>query len=147
MRFVRWMAALLVAALGTYVLAVIANAQFVMHAHDVSIGFSDRVRMTAFDVSNMWLYLAVILVALLLGFLVATLLKRFLPQLARVAFPIAGAAAIGATLGLMYMQFHTVPISGARSTMGFVSQVLAGAFGGWLFARLSQKPLVAEAGR
>lgn len=147
MRFVRWMAALLVAALGTYVLAVIANAQFVMHAHDVSIGFSDRVRMTAFDVSNMWLYLAVILVALLLGFLVATLLKRFLPQLARVAFPIAGAAAIGATLGLMYMQFHTVPISGARSTMGFVSQVLAGAFGGWLFAKLSQKPLVSETGR
>lgn len=147
MRFVRWMAALLVAALGTYVLAVIANAQFVMHAHDVSIGFSDRVRMTAFDVSNMWLYLAVILVALLLGFLVATLLKRFLPQLARVAFPLAGAAAIGATLGLMYMQFHTVPISGARSTMGFVSQVLAGAFGGWIFAKLSQKPLVSETGR
>ncbi|WP_299328754.1 hypothetical protein [Parasphingopyxis sp.] len=127
---------MLVAALGTYVVAVVANAQFVMNAHNVPISFADRLNMTAFDVSNMWLYLIIIAVALLLGFLIAALLKRLLPGLSRAAFPIAGAVAIGATLGLMYLQFQTVPISGARSTIGFLSQVLAGGIGGWIFVKI-----------
>lgn len=137
MRFVRWITALLVAALCTYVLAVVANSQFVMAAHNVPISFGDRLNMTAFDVSNMLLYFVIILVAFLLGFLIAALVKRFFPGLSRFAFPVAGAAAIAATLGLMYMQFQTVPISGARSTFGFLSQVLAGGVGGWIFAKIA----------
>ena len=136
MRILRWIAALLVAAIGTYVIAVVVNAQFVMNAHGVPISLSDRFNMTAFDVSNMGLYLVIILLALLLGFLIATLVKRFLPGLSGVAFPVAGAAAIGLTLGIMYMIFQTVPISGARSTLGFLSQVVAGGIGGWIFARI-----------
>lgn len=136
MKIVRWIGALVLAALTTYIVGVIANSQFVMNAHEVPISFSERLNMTAFDVSNMWLYLAIILIALLLGFLIATLLKRVLPGLSGVAFPVAGAAAIGATLGLMYLQFQTVPISGARSAAGFASQVLAGGIGGWIFAKI-----------
>ena len=139
MKFVRWIVALLVAALSTYVIGVIANSQFVMNAHGVPISLAERVNMTAFDVSNMWLYFVVILIALLLGFLIAMALKRLLPGLSRYAFPIAGAVAIGATLGLMYLQFQTVPISGARSGLGFASQVLAGGIGGWVFSRILQK--------
>lgn len=147
MRFARWLLALLIAALGTYVVAVVANAQFVMNAHNVPISFAERLNMTAFDVSNMWLYLVIILIALLLGFSIATLVKRLLPGLSQVAFPIAGAAAIGVTLGLMYVQFQTVPISGARSTLGFLSQVLAGGIGGWIFAKIlggSKAPKAAQ---
>lgn len=140
MRFVRWIVALLLAALGTYVVAVIANAQFVMNAHDVPISFGDRLNMTAFDVSNMWLYLIIILIAFVFGFLIATLLKRILPSLSGVAFPIAGAAAIAATLGAMYLQFQTVPVSGARSALGFLSQVVAGGIGGWIFAKFVGRP-------
>ena len=139
MTFVRWIVALLVAALSTYVIGVIANSQFVMNAHGMQISVAERVNMTAFDVSNMWLYFVVILIALLLGFLIAMALKRLLPGLSRYAFPIAGAVAIGATLGLMYLQFQTVPISGARSGLGFASQVLAGGIGGWVFSRILQK--------
>ena len=139
MRFVRWNVALLVAALSTYVIGVIANSQFVMNAHGVPISLAERVNMTAFDVSNMWPYFVVILIALLLGFLIATVVKRLLPLLSRYAFPIAGAVAIGATLGLMYLQFQTIPISGARSGLGFASQVLAGGIGGWVFSRILQK--------
>lgn len=138
MRFVRWIGALLIAAFSTYVIGVIANSQFVMNAHGVPISFGERVNMTAFDVSNMWLYFFVILIALLLGFLIAMAVKRLVPALSRFAFPIAGAAAIGATLGLMYLQFQTVPISGARSGLGFTAQVLAGGIGGWIFTRISQ---------
>lgn len=136
MRIVRWIAALPLAALATYLVAVVLNSQFVMAAHNVSISLGDRLNMTAFDVSNMWLYLIIIAIALLLGFSIAALVKKFLPGLSRYAYPVAGAAAIGATLGLMYLQFQTVPISGARSALGFASQVLAGAIGGWVFARL-----------
>ena len=136
MKFARWIAGLICAALGTYVLGVIINSQFVMNAHGVPISLSERLNMTAFDVSNMVLYFVVILISLLLGFLIATVVKRFLPSLSGAAFPVAGAAAIGTALGLMYIMFQTVPISGARSALGFLSQVIAGGVGGWIFARI-----------
>ncbi len=144
-RLIRWIAALVAAALGTYVVGVVINSQFVMNAHNVPISFGDRLNMTAFDVSNMWLYLVIIMVALLLGFLIAAVVKRFLPGLSGVAYPVAGAAAIGVTLGLMYMQFQTVPISGARSTLGFLSQVLAGGIGGWIFAKILGRSSASQA--
>ena len=137
MKFARWIAGLICAALGTYVLGVIVNSQFVMNAHGVPISFSERLNMTAFDISNMVLYFVVILVSLLLGFLIATVVKRFLPSLSGAAFPVAGAAAIGTALGLMYIMFQTVPISGARSALGFLSQVIAGGVGGWIFAKIA----------
>ena len=143
MRFVRWIGALIIASLGTYVVAVIANAQFVIGAHNVPVSFADRLNMTAFDVSNMWLYLVVILIALLLGFAIAALVKRLVPSLAEVAYPVAGAAALGVVLGLMYIQFQTIPISGARGPFGFASQVIAGGIGGWIFARVLGAPKTA----
>lgn len=131
-----WIAALLIAGLGAYVVGVIANAQFVIGAHGVPVSFGDRLNMTAFDVSNMWLYYAIIVIALLIGFGIAAVVKRFLPGLAGAAYPVAGAAALGMVLGLMYINFQTIPISGARGTFGFLSQVIAGGVGGWIFARL-----------
>ena len=131
-----WIAALLIGALGTYVVGVVANAQFVIGAHNVPVSFGDRLNMTAFDVSNMGLYYAIIVIALLLGFGIAAVVKRFLPSLAGIAYPVAGAAALGMVLGLMYMQFQTIPISGARGAFGFASQVVAGGIGGCIFARL-----------
>ena len=131
-----WIMALLISALGAYVVAVIANAQFVIGAHGVPVSFGDRLNMTAFDVSNMGLYYAIIVIALLLGFGIAAGVKRLLPGLSGIAYPVAGAAALGMVLGLMYVQFQTIPISGARSTLGFASQVIAGGIGGWIFARL-----------
>ena len=145
MRFVRRIVAFLIAVFGTYVVAVIVNSQFVMNAHNVPISLNERFNMTAFDMLNMWLYLVIISVALLLGFLVASVVKRFLPGLSRYAFPVAGGAAMGVALGLMYLQFQTVPISGARSAMGFLSQVLAGGVGGWIFARITDGPNATEA--
>ena len=136
MTILRWIAALIAAALGTYILGVIVNSQFVMNAHGVPISFSDRLNMTAFDVSNMYLYLVIIVVTFLLGFVIAALVRRYVPSLARVAYPVAGAAAIATALGLMWMQFQTIPISGARSTAGFLAQVVAGGFGGWIFAKI-----------
>lgn len=137
--FFRFILGLLVGALATYVLGTAVNSQFVINAHGVPVAWGDRMNMTMFDISSMLPYFVIIAVSFLIAFLIAALLKRFLPRLADVAYPIAGAAAIGAALGLMYMTFQTVPISGARSTFGFLAQMAAGGLGGWIFGRISRK--------
>ncbi|GAB5488127.1 MAG: hypothetical protein Pars2KO_16970 [Parasphingorhabdus sp.] len=133
---IRFLFGLLGGAVAAYILANLFNSQFVINAHNVPVSFSDRLNMTMFDLSNMYLYLVIILVSFLIAFGIAGLLKRFLPKLSTVAYPIAGAAAIATALGLMYLTFQTVPISGARSTLGFLSQVVAGGFGGWVYGRI-----------
>jgi hypothetical protein len=132
----RFLLGLIVGSIAAYVLGSVLNSQFVMNAHPVSVSFRDRLNMTMFDVSNMLVYLVIILVAFLIAFLIAAVLKRFLPKLSGIAYPIAGAAGIGMALGLMYIMFQTVPISGARSALGFLSQMVAGAFGGWVFGKI-----------
>ncbi len=132
---VRFLLGLLGGTIAAYVLASIFNSQFIINAHNVPVSFGDRFNMTMFDLSNMYLYLVIILVSFLIAFAIAAILKRFLPKLSHVAYPIAGAAAIGTALGLMYINFQTVPISGARSALGFLSQMVAGAFGGWVYGK------------
>lgn len=135
---VRTIIGFLAGGLAAYILGTILNAQFVMNAHGVPIGLGDRLSMTAFDMSSMLLYLGIIIFGFAIAFPIAVLIKRFAPGLAAIAYPVAGAVAIGTALGLMYIQFQTVPISGARSGLGFIAQMFAGAFGGWVFARIVQ---------
>ena len=134
--FLRFILGLLSGALATYVVGTAVNAQFVINGHDVPVGWDDRFNMTMFDISNMLLYFVIIAISFLIAFLIAALLKRVLPNLAHIAYPIAGSAAIGVALGLMYILFQTVPISGARSSLGFIAQMLAGGLGGWVFGRI-----------
>lgn len=136
---IRGLVALLVAGAATYILGSIINTQFVIGAHNIAVDFGDRINMTLFDISNMYLYLAIIMIAFIIGFSVAWVVKRFLPSLRAYAYPIAGGAALGLALGLMYIQFQTIPISGARSLAGYFSQVLAGCFGGWIFAAIAMR--------
>jgi len=137
----RFLGGLLGGGIAAYLVGSILNSQFIINAHNVPVSFGDRLNMTMFDLSNMYLYLVIILVSFAIAFGIAAVLKRFLPKLSGIAYPIAGAAAIGTALGLMYITFQTVPISGARSSLGFVSQMIAGAFGGWVYGKflLSRK--------
>ncbi len=137
--FIRFVLGLLGVALATYIFGTAVNSQFVMNAHGVPVAWGDRLNMTLFDISSMLPYFVIIAVSFLIAFLIAALLKRFLPRLANIAYPIAGAAAIGAALGLMYLTFQTIPISGARSTFGFLAQMAAGGLGGWVFGKIAQK--------
>lgn len=139
----RFVLGLLLGALVTYVFGTAINSQFVMSAHGIPVVMADRFNMTIFDISNMLPYFVIIAVSFLLAFLIAAILKRFLPNLANIAYPIAGAAAIGTALGLMYIMFQTVPISGARSTLGFLAQMIAGGLGGWVFGRIASRSKMA----
>lgn len=135
----RFVLGLLIGALVTYVFGTSINSQFVMNAHSIPVALSDRFNMTMFDISNMLPYFVIIAVSFLFAFLIAAILKRFLPNLAAIAYPIAGAAAMGTALGLMYIMFQTIPISGARSILGFLAQMLAGGLGGWVFGRIANR--------
>ena len=142
-RFIRILPGFIAASLAAYVAGSILNTQFVIGAHTiggapVSTGIGDRLTMTLADITGTVLYLAIIAIGFAIAFLIARSLKRVLPGLAGVAYPIAGAAAISVALGLMYMQFQTVPVSGARSMFGFAAQMLAGGFGGWVFHTFNQ---------
>ena len=138
-KILRIISGFMAAALTTYLVGTALNTQFVIGGHNVPVGLGDRLNMTAFDISNMLLYLVVIIIGFALAFTLAGLLKRALPSLARIAYPVAGAVAIGAALGLMYLNFQTVPISGARGTLGFLAQMLAGALGGLLFYEMTTR--------
>lgn len=72
-------------------------------------------------------------IALGLGFATASWVKPRLPLLAPIAWPLAGASAVAAALGLMHLQFQMTPLAGARGTDGFLMFCFAGAFGGLVF--------------
>ena len=66
--------------------------------------------------------------------MVAYFLKRILKPLAVIAYPVAGAAAMGTILGALEVVYPGVgAIGGAQSTVGIALQCLAGAIGGIIF--------------
>ena len=125
------------------VLAATASTQFVLaelSGLGVAIPLGARLSMTAQDIVGMGtLYFPIIAVAFLIAFPVAALIVRFLlPGWSIVGFTLAGFVAILSALLVMIAIFGLVPVAGARSIPGMLAQCLAGAAGGYFFARLVQ---------
>lgn len=126
----------------TVALAAGFHTQMVIGALEkagASVPMNDRIAMTASDFAGLAPQLgAVIAIGLLIGFLIAAGLKRVLTPLAAVAYPLAGAAAVGVALTLMSMAFDGItPIAGARTAVGFGLQCLAGFIGGLVFSAVA----------
>lgn len=104
-----------------------------------SIPLDMRLAMTANDLVGLAPQFGVVVaIALAIGFLVAAVLKRVLKPLAPVAFPLAGAAAIAVALAVMHIAFDGItPIAGARTSVGFALECLAGAAGGLVFSMIA----------
>lgn len=139
MQFIRLVFGYGLAAAVTTALAAAFHTQMVIKALEqsgASISMDQRLGMTAGDLVGLApQFGAVIAIGLLAGFIIAALLKRVLTPLAPIAYPLAGAAAVGVALTVMSMAFDGItPIAGARSTLGFALQCLAGAVGGLVFA-------------
>lgn len=88
--------------------------------------------------AGLWIYGAMIAIALMVGFVVAFGVKRIIRLLAPVAYPVAGAAAIYILLLLVETQLGGGAgiIGGARTPLGVALQCLAGFGGGVVFAVL-----------
>ncbi|MCI5046544.1 MAG: hypothetical protein MRY59_03495 [Aquisalinus sp.] len=142
MRFFGNVFAWLMAALLGYIFASTFSTHFVLQdlaALGAPITLEQRVSTSWADILGTWQYGIVISAAFALAFFVASLVKAVIPFLARIAYPVAGAAAIYTALSLMEAQFGTVPIGGARSDLGFLFQVFAGGLGGLAFEALRPK--------
>ena len=108
----------------------------------LKISIADNLFSLLHAVLNMVPYLIVILIGFAVAFGVAWGVKNLAKTLSEFAYPIAGAAAMGTALGLMYLQFGVFPILGAQETYGLILQILAGALGGFAFERIRPKQTV-----
>lgn len=144
-RFLKNVLAWIFAVVTTVILGVVFQTQNVIArlgdiGADVSLG--ERLVMTGYDISHLGtLYGVFISLAFLIAFLVGGLVYRFAKFGRSVVYAMAGAVAILVMLFAMKANFFDIHIiAGARDMPGIALQMLAGAIGGFVFSRASQKP-------
>ena len=92
-------------------------------------------------------YASVMLIALLVAFPVALLVKAVLKPLAPIAYPVAGAAAVGLVVYLIYKTQGPGAVAAIREPVGIALQMLAGLVGGIVFSLLRPVSKPIEAAR
>lgn len=136
----RLLAMYLAAVVLTYLLASATATQAVvasLSGMGVEVGAATRLSMTLRDLAGMaGSLLPMVAAGLLVAFPVAALLGRRWPRRRTLLYVLAGAAAMLALHGTLKLVLGITPIAIARSAGGLAVQALAGAIGGWLFARL-----------
>ena len=134
--------AFMVAVLGGYVFAVLAYSQLnLSNLTDmgVAVGFSDRFGTFAHDVLSMTsMYLPIMTVALLVAFLLAALVLRWVPHLRVLGYVLAGTVGMLAVILFFKVAIGTNPIAVTRTLVGLISQGLAGAVAGLVYVRVTQ---------
>ena len=130
MRFWRLLAAFVLAVLVAEILAALASTQFVLGELarlGVEIPFGDRLSMSVYDIVGMLpLYGTVIGVAFLIALPVAWLLAKRAPAMRGLLFFAAGFVALVTAINIMDAAFGIMPIAGARTLAGLLTQGLAG---------------------
>ncbi|MEM9624500.1 MAG: hypothetical protein AAF993_22860 [Pseudomonadota bacterium] len=135
--------AFLAAVLATYILAVLFYTQLNL-ANLVEMGLAvsmgDRLQAAFHDLLGMAvIYLPVIALALLLGFLIARVVLIWVPQLRALGYVVAGFVGIFAIDFLLgaTVASGTHGLAVTRTAIGLLSQCIAGAAGGYVFSQLS----------
>lgn len=130
-----WLAAVIITTLG---MSVVHSLMVQQGLIDLGITIPSDLRLITIGQDFLGLLPtlgAIVALGFAIAFFIASKLYRFAPPL---AYPLAGAVAIAAALGLMKLQFSMSPIAGARTTEGLVLMILTGAIGGIIFARLKK---------
>jgi len=104
------------------------------------VGLGERLTMTGYDIVHLGsLYILFIGIAFAVAFLAGGLLFRLTKFGRPLIYMVAGATALLIMLLLMKeVFFNTHIIAGARDAFGLGLQMLAGALGGFVFARVSR---------
>ena len=141
MRVIRQIVGFVVAVAVTAVGSSFFSSHFVLRGLEslgVDVELADRFAMYAHDVAGMSLMAgAVAGTGLLIAFPVAALIVRFLPQLRTLGYVLAGVAAMVVALMAMQSVLGMMPMAGARTWGGLAAQGVAGALGGYVFARMT----------
>lgn len=141
MGIIRVVLAFVLAVVVTTVLGAVAHTQFVLGRLadlGVAVPFSERLSMTLHDIAGMGpMFGAIIGLGFLVAMAAGALVFWFAGVQRMLVYAVAGAVAVAAALTLMGVVYDITPIAGARSTAGFIAQMVAGALGGLVFARVS----------
>lgn len=134
--------AFLAAVLTATTWGAIVQTQFNLHelqALGATVPAELRLLTTAQDLVGFGpLYALVVVVTLGLAFPIAALVARLAPGWRGALFALAGLA--GLIVAIRLVDAVTPPpvlIAATRSTLGLLAMTLGGAFGGWLYARLT----------
>ena len=123
------------------VIASIFSTQFVvagLHNVGVEIPISTRLQMTFDDLPILQTLALVIAACFLIGFIVAAIGHKLFAGNRLWWYTVAGGSALLATLLLMDTFLQLMPIAGARTSLGLLTQTIAGAVGGYVYARMSK---------
>lgn len=142
MRVVRVVLGFVLAVIVSTVLGSIAHTQFVLAgltALGVEIPVSDRLSTTFQDIVGMGpMFGMIIAIGFLVAMSAAALVYSFVGTQRYVVYGVAGAVALAVALMAMGIVYDITPIAGARTTIGFIAQMIAGAVKGLTFARLTR---------
>lgn len=138
----RRLGAYLLAVLVAYVLATVSATQHVagsLESMDVEVGAGTRLAMIGHDLIGMTSsFLPLVALGLLIAFLVAALIVRRAQGLRLLLYPLAGAVAVVCVHLALKAAFGITAVAAARTLGGLAMQALAGAVGGYVFARLGR---------
>jgi len=142
MRIVKIVLGFVLAVIVATVLGAIAHTQFVLAeltGLGIEIPISDRLSTTIHDIVGMGPMFGLIVgIGFLVAMLAAALVYRFAGTQRYLVYGVAGAVALAVALTAMGMVYEITPIAGARTTAGFIAQMIAGALGGLTFARVTR---------
>jgi len=138
--FIRILVGWITAALTTSIIGSIFSTQSViasLQSIDVEVPIATRLSMTVNDLGILPALGPITAICFIVGFSVAALCIRFIGGNRTVWHIVAGATALMATLLVMKAIFLITPIAGTRGVIGFLSFGLAGAVGGWVYAKIT----------
>ncbi len=141
--FIRKPVGLIAAALTASIIGSVFSTQSViasLQSIDVEVPLATRLSMTVGDFAILPMLGGLTAICFVVGFTVAALCRRFLGGDRTAWYVIAGASALISTLLIMKAVLLITPIAGTRTLLGLLSFGLAGAIGGWVFAKISGQP-------
>ena len=131
--------AFILAVIVATVLGAVAHTQFVLarlSGLGVDISLGERLSMTLHDIVVMApLFGAIVGAGFIVAMSAAALVFKLAGTQRTLIYVVAGAVSLGVTLMVMNAVFEITAIAGARSTLGFLAQMAAGAVGGLTFAK------------
>ncbi len=137
-----WLSAVVV----TYVLASIFATQSVLARlgeMGVAVPLGQRISTTLQDLVGMGnMFLPMVAFAILIAFIVATIITHWLRPWRRSVFILAGAVGMLALHLTLEAMLGMTPIATARTLTGVLMQGVAGAAGGWMFVTIARARLL-----
>ena len=141
MKAIKVVGAYFIAVLVTFLFGSIFATQFILgNLQDMGmdVTFAVRFSTTLHDLAGLSaIYLPIIAISFIISLPVAAGIIRFVPNLRLVGYVLAGAVGMVAIHLVMKAVLGMTGIAATRTVLGLLSQGMAGAFGGYLFYRLT----------